>query len=382
MTYARSRLWLGISAVGSLTILVTLSLALRLPERLLPNQAIGWREEAAWLLSMLLVYSFIHWPFDYLGGYRLPCHHGRLCQILPVFVWTSFRATLLQVAILTASAIAVMHSGRRFGLAGAIFTAGFLMSAMLALQLPLAKAIGGLKTTSPDMGDIYRQLTSWAAALPRIRVVESVDAGFSGGIAGIPSAETVVIPAHWLQQLSSSAVATQLLRRQALIQSGARLRGVLAAITWNLSGFALASRMPDSGFESLAAFVTLALWFNMWSFVGLLLLPSLSRPSVLAADAAALAGGVPVETLAQTAKAVDQMQDDEASRPKWVERIFHPIPSLVTRREAWRDNGSHLGAWHAARMALYLSWPCLGLLGRAVHCNSGRPQLWVFLPAD
>jgi len=39
-------------------------------------------------------------------------------------------------------------------------------------------------------------------------------------------------------------------------------------------------------------------------------------------------------------------------------------------------------AWHAARTALYLSWAGVGLLGRAVHCNLGRPEVWVFLPSD
>jgi hypothetical protein len=35
-----------------------------------------------------------------------------------------------------------------------------------------------------------------------------------------------------------------------------------------------------------------------------------------------------------------------------------------------------------ARTALPMSWCCLGLLGRAVHCNAGRPELWVLLPTD
>jgi hypothetical protein len=382
MTYARSRLWLGISAVGSLVVLAAIGLVFQLPHRLLPNHGPGWTGEAAWLFALLLVYSVVHWPFDYLGGYHLPCHHGRLCQVLPVFVWSSFRATLLQVAILTGGGVAVMHAGRRLGLAGAIAAAGFLMICMVAFQIPLASAIGGLKPAPQGLEIVHGQLRNWTSDLPRTRIVESVDAGFSGGIAGLPFAETIVIPAHWVQQMSPAAVATQLLRRQTLIRSGARLRGLLVAMIWNLSGFALASRMPGAGFESLAAFVTLALWFNLWSFLGLLLLPSLSRPGVLEADAAALANGVPVAVLAETAASVDQLQDDEASRPKWVERIFHPIPSLTARQEAWRQDRAPVGAWHAARLALYLSWPCLGLLGRAVHCNSGRPELWVFLPAD
>lgn len=368
--------------MGSLVVLVTAALALQLPGRLLPATPLKPALEALWLFGLLTAYGVIHWPFDYLGGYHLPCRHGRLCQVLPVFVWTSFRATILQIALLTAGGLILMHAGRAFGLAGALVAALVMMVALVALQLPVACAIGGLKTVHPRLAEIETQLANWLPSMPKTEVVESVDAGFSGGIAGLPAAEKVIIPAHWLQQLGTPAVAVEILRRDALIRSGARLRGVLAAMAWNLAGLALAAQMPGAGFGSLAAFVTLVLWFNLWSFLGLLLLPSVSRPGVLEADAAALARGVPQEILAQAASAVDQMQDDEPSRPKWVERIFHPIPSVSSRLKAWREKRNPSGAWHAARMALYLSWPCLGLLGRAVHCNSGRPQLWVFLPAD
>jgi hypothetical protein len=33
-------------------------------------------------------------------------------------------------------------------------------------------------------------------------------------------------------------------------------------------------------------------------------------------------------------------------------------------------------------MMLYLSWAGIGGLSRAVHCNVGRPPLWVLLPGD
>ena len=72
-----------------------------------------------------------------------------------------------------------------------------------------------------------------------------------------------------------------------------------------------------------------------------------------------------------------------AKRAPAVEAIFHPIPSPARRsEEIERGHNRGAGAWHAARMALYLSWACFGLLGRAVHCNCGRPELWVMLPAD
>jgi hypothetical protein len=79
---------------------------------------------------------------------------------------------------------------------------------------------------------------------------------------------------------------------------------------------------------------------------------------------------------------IDHLQDDEPTRPAGVEAIFHPIPSVSARLRAFATERPTTGAWNAARYALYLSWPCLGFLSRAVHCNSGRPELWAMLPVD
>jgi hypothetical protein len=64
-----------------------------------------------------------------------------------------------------------------------------------------------------------------------------------------------------------------------------------------------------------------------------------------------------------------------------VETMFHLIPALSRRLEALSAaEGPRIGAWHAARSALYLSWAGFGFLSRAVHRNSGRPELWALLP--
>jgi hypothetical protein len=122
--------------------------------------------------------------------------------------------------------------------------------------------------------------------------------------------------------------------------------------------------------------------FTLWSFVGLLLLPSASRPGVLAADAFARAAAVPEPVLARTVRLVDRLQDDEPERPRLVETIFHPIPSVRNRLAQRAVSQPQHGAWQAARIALFLSWAGGGLLARAVHCNAGRPELWVLLPGD
>jgi hypothetical protein len=225
-------------------------------------------------------------------------------------------------------------------------------------------------------------LRSWNIRAPRWCVLAGIDPGFSGGITGLPGREEIVLPAQWFHNLDPETIAFEIARRTGAIATGSRLRGIALAMVWNLSGFWLASGMPGTGFATLADFLSLVFWFNLWSFLGLLLLPTLSRRGVLELDAFARERGIPASVFERAIAELDQLQDDEPRRPAAVESVFHPIPSVENRRLAWHSGGQPWGAWHGARMALFLSWPCLGLLGRAVHCNSGRPELWVMLPAD
>ncbi|MFT5478921.1 MAG: hypothetical protein ACI8Y8_004293 [Planctomycetota bacterium] len=77
------------------------------------------------------------------------------------------------------------------------------------------------------------------------------------------------------------------------------------------------------------------------------------------------------------------MQDDEPERSPGLETIFHPVPSVANRMRALTEPvPQKQGAWHLARIALYLSYAGVSLLPRAAHCNVGRPELWVYLPTD
>jgi hypothetical protein len=120
--------------------------------------------------------------------------------------------------------------------------------------------------------------------------------------------------------------------------------------------------------------------FTLWSFVGLLVLPTLSRRASLAVDGRLVDRGIDPLDLGRLASRLDAMQDGEPSRPGWIESIFHPIPSVSSRGPSTRRNP--LAAWDIARTASFLGIAGLSPLGRAVHCNSGRPSLWVYLPID
>jgi hypothetical protein len=122
------------------------------------------------------------------------------------------------------------------------------------------------------------------------------------------------------------------------------------------------------------------LGFTLWTFIGLLTLPTLSRQATYSIDQKVIDRGASPENFYATVKTLDRLQDDEPKRSALIETIFHPVPSVDNRRS---DAACMFPiAWHAARMTLFLSWSCMGMLVRAVHCNVGRPELWVMLPAD
>jgi hypothetical protein len=135
---------------------------------------------------------------------------------------------------------------------------------------------------------------------------------------------------------------------------------------------------------SAAGIVEFSLWYTLWSFAGLLTLPTYSRAGVIEVDRVMRASGYDETVMREVIEQLDGYQDRERRRPADVEAIFHPIPSVSSRL----DEGSAVkgrslrGGVDTARTAVFLSASGLGLLGRAVHCNCGRPELWVYLPTD
>lgn len=354
MTYARARLWLGISGVGTW---VLLSLA-----GILGQWGSLWRSPfptewgaAGDLALWLLGFTLIQGPFDWLGGWYLPKRYGR--EPISFLAWG--RGVLAMGLLWWLGAVSMFWVGQRAGLFGALLAmAGWMLLLTLAQEW-VARGVGGLVTAGTEGNAV---------------LLAAKDPGFSGGWAGIGPTLRLLTPAHWPQ----TARQVQTVRRQALLESGARKRGLAVAMAFNLAGVGVAYALtPGAGFGHTGEYLHLVFGFTLWSFLGLLVLPSLTRPAVFLADRIASQRGVAWQ---ESARLLDRLQDDEPARTPWVERIFHPVPSLKARLSAGKPVS--WGAWQAARLALYLGAAMPGLLARSVHCNAGRPDLWVFYPAD
>lgn len=398
MTYARARLWLGISGVGFWVIVSTAILTLVRPPSLLGG---GDLADCARLVGLYIALSL---PFDILGGFQLPRRFGRPVGDLAGFIFSWFRGAVIHGLLMIGTGLGLIAAARTWGMVGVVAVAGLVMVLLVGLQGWVARLIGGLKGSTVNLDPALEIMKRWGLAAPRLAVVRVTDPAFSGGWTGLPGAERLVIPANWVEKgvagtgearlphLTVEELAAQLTRRVGVLRTGSRWRGLAIALGWNLTGVILAGLVsglaiaqPSGTGETVMASLLLlrfAAVFTIWSFAGLLLLPSVSRPGVYAADRFALAQGVPAELITTVARTIDRGQDDEPGRPGGIETIFHPLPSLNNRLARMEAEGGGPGGWQAARLALFTSWGALGLLGRAVHCNSGRPELWVLLPAD
>jgi hypothetical protein len=354
-----------------MVVLSFLSLLLHWPHRIFDTFRPTLAHDALGLFWILGLYSAIHIPLDYIGGYWLPCHYSRQCLMFAYFASQYIRGLLVQTIFLFLSGLLVLQVGRWGGRIAAVLLLALLMVLMIELQDRIARWVAGLAVSGSETLE----------GRPVI-LLSGMDAGFAGGFAGLPGRERLVVPSIWHRMLPATVVKLELRRRMAALASGTRLRGLLLAMVWNLGGFYLCSLLPGAGVSTLAELFTTALGFTLWSFLGLLLLPTPSRRGVYELDSIARKLGVSPDEFAHTVRELDQLQDDEPVRPTGVEVVFHPVPSAEARIRQFREPREFLGAWNAARYALFLSWPCLGFLNRAVHCNSGRPELWVMLPVD
>lgn len=366
-TYARARLWVGISGVGTFVVLAAALLAFEVPQRLLGSAGGGPIEDATALFAALGLAAIVALPFDLLGGYVLPRRFGRSSDGFALFAARWLRGVLVLLALSTLCGALLLAAGRVADRPGALATFVLLSGAALLFQEPLARLIGGLRRAGSTQDGVIE--------------LRGTDPGFSGGFTG--TSATLVLPSSWREQLDPAEVELLVERRREILRSGAWRRGLALAMGWNAFGFTLASLLPGAGVSTVAELVTTALGFTLWTFLGLLVLPTPSRRATEVADAGVAADPERSARLVGAVRSLDRMNEDEPERSAGLESIFHPVPSVATRRRALEGpRASGRSAWHLARTALFLSHVGLSLLPRVVHCNAGRPELWVYLPAD
>jgi hypothetical protein len=321
----------------------------------------------------LIAYIMISFPFDLFGGWILPNKYERSNQS-----FTSFLKKYLRGIGLHATILSVIGSIYLFLFAVTPFDwqwivilifATLIQFLLLYFQSSIAKLLANFEITSS----------------PRYQVWRSSDIGFTGGISF--TSKDMILPNHWLESFSPKEIQHLLDRRGYILQSKSYQRGVMGAFLFNLIGtwigvfgcHFLGITIGENGYLTyLLSWVAI---LTLWSFWGLLVLPSLSQKATIHADT--IWKNKERNIITKTITQLDQFQDKEPKRSPGIQMIFHPITSVELRLQGLeKGENTTIGAWHIARQCIYLSWGIFSFLGRAVHCNVGRPELWVYLPSD
>ena len=269
--------------------------------------------------------------------------------------------------------------------------------ALLSLQERLSYLVSGIRTTSS-------KLLSEKYGYPVV-VAKANDRSFTGGATGSLWNPKILIPKYWIDTLTQDELSVMIARRACSINSLSRTGGVVLASLFLTAGVLLSFYLTVSlsGLDpvSSAGYASTMLWNALWSFLGLLILPSISRRSSSFVDRKLMSelskrivsnrASEPLEaydpktisSLLESALAkIEKHSDDEETRDKWIERIFHPIPARSSRGSRVAEVSGFGYFWHCLRTYLFFLWCCSGVLSRAVHCNVGKPDLWVYLPSD
>lgn len=340
-------------------------------------------EPSRQLLFLLLFFTAcfaVFVPFDLLGGLWLPTRFGRSTNRLRDWLSSYAMGVIRQIVLYVLIGYVLMYVASNYGLAatlGCVVLSSLLL--LLVRDAVLNWTASRQASEAKELATTLNLVRSWGIEPLPITVRKHQDEGYTGGVVGMGRWSRIVIPLGWLS-FSREQLAVVIARRTLSVRSGLYWKGVLAALMWNIGGLAVCLAVSASPAGTLAWLVEVICWFTLWSFAGLLILPTASRHASLRTDQLLAEHGVDQGLILAAADSLVQLQDGERARSVLIETIFHPIPSVQRR------GGPHpptpFAAWHLARTTLFLSWSCLGLLARAVHCNVGRPELWAMPPSD
>ena len=379
MTYARSRLILGMSTVGTVVLACLAVLGFEIYSNFeavilesAMDQVIALALILAGLFGILL-------PFDILGGFLLPTRFSKSKTTFQRWFVSYLWGVTGQFFSYIILGVLVINLAGFHPLVAILGFAVLSVFVLLIRNTLISCRLKPSRKADASLGKAEELARSWLPTSNQIYVVNREDIGYTGGIIGFGRRSKILIPRRWLS-FGVDVLATIIARREIAISSFSHTIGLILALACNTSGFICANLLCSSPVGSLAWLIEFICWFNLWTFFSLLILPTFSRAASSWVDHRLVSLKVPKALVIHAAETMNVLQDNERSRSMLIETIFHPIPS-VERRSRERPLVP-IKTWQVARTSLFVSWAGLSLLARAVHCNVGRPDLWLLLPSD
>ena len=355
MQLARRRLWLGITNVGFWVLAACAGIFWLVNCRAhAPGTGLLFEIGVGVITAQAV--------FDFIGGVTLmPGPRPTVMTFLRGWSRGALVHTLVLAGVGIVSAISLRLTGG--------FGAGIVL-ATVALALArrhLLRAIGGVA------------ITEHAHDGEEILTATVNDPAFTGGIVGLGRRAKSLLPARWMDTLPQPEIAAESSRRRWQIANDMPARAFVLILNWNLLGTFIGTQVLHLADRPPAvALLGHACWMTLWAFASLLVLPAMSRKAVFAADRAAADSGY--DPRAWITRFSDLIGEDGSPNAA-VQTIFYPVPSAEQRLRQLGQPSPGFVPGNLARGNLYYSWATFTLLGRAVHCNVGRPALWVFPPS-
>lgn len=352
---AKKRLLLGVSNVGAWVIA-----AAGVLWWLGTGHETGLDEiHLGWILASAIV---VQGAFDWIGGWVLVV--GKRDRVGHYLLKWSRGASVHGLILATTAALTALS----IQVTGFPTTAIIIMSLGLGLgREVLLRLIAGARIDGTALG------------LRLVRYAHISDPEFTGGSTVLDRNKPPLLPASWENRVPVADLETEQTRRQWQNLRGLPRRSWMLLIVWNVLGSGWGWALFDLGDLPLtAALLGHAAAMTLWGFIGLLLLPSLSRGAVFAADHAAAMQGHDIRSWIRT---FPKLTGEDGSANSLAQKIFYPIPSGDERIEHLSNPARLPLAGNLARDNLFYSWATLTFLGRAVHCNAGRPALWIYPPS-
>jgi hypothetical protein len=160
------------------------------------------------------------------------------------------------------------------------------------------------------------------------------DSLINGGRVGMGDHQRLMISDACVKHLHPRELALLIKREERFQMMNGSMRNLDLSLVWVFFGVLLV--LFWLGWENISgweAFFAMVAGMTTWHWVGLFVLPTLARREILATDRWIMRNGSSREEWgALLRKLQKQNQTDEELGP-WVERVFHPIPSLKTRLE-------------------------------------------------